>query len=262
MIRASFAYLPLLCLLACSDNDPSFPPTVITSATVVDEQVHMSVYANSTVDETELSVYAHAHHPDGFAQYLDLSGDDELRGGGGDWIADFSVHRLPTSADPTILYYRALYPESVAGTPLGIDFLRNQAPLLSANIRLLELTTYSVTADVEPLTPQSTVSVAWQAIDTYEYRLQFAFSCENLGDDIGFRVSYPRYSEPVLASPFDLDIGQFSPPPANASDCQLEISLIAEQDQSGQQAVVDDNLNVVVSRRQVEVLPIVLDAAN
>ncbi len=247
--------LPLLGLAACSE-DKHFPDLVIDSSKVSEDQAHMSIYAVSTETKTEFSVYLHIHHAYGIAQYLTLTGDDELSGSGTNWASQFTEDVLPEPGKNAMLaYYSDAMDSAVAGETVAIDFVRNQSPLLSGSLTLLQDTAMTVTTDPEPISLQSTLSVSWTPAADYDYKLKFYFSCQDEnGENISFRLQYPNYQSQSLISPFDLDLNQLSTPPSSATNCQVEVNLVAQQDQSDQQAVVDDNLNVMVSRVQSQTL--------
>lgn len=257
MNRIVICALLTLGLTSCDDDDfPDFD-LVVPSNSITDSNVHMSVYAQTYEGQTDFSVYLHNHHHDGYAQYLRISGDDQLSGQSQDWVASFEAEEVAYYDGPMMVYYTAELASAQPQQQVAISFDRDGSSLIPAEATLLDETVFSVTPSDEPLTMQSSLHVEWSSVDDYQYRLKFVFQCDTSDrGEVGFSVVYPGRGEDELISPFDLDLAQFSAPPSGADSCDVTVGLISKQEQA--QSVDEEILYVQASRRQDVLLPIVL----
>lgn len=250
-------------LTACNDDDVKTPASVVASSNIQDSDVHMDLYAQSKDAETEISVYLHVHNSRGYAQFLELTGSDTLSAsyeGDASWSADFEAVRLPADHEPMLLYYQDSISGTQAGEEIDLSFLRDGGNLIDAFVTIVPETDFDVSFDSETLTPESTLQATWTEVAGIDYTLKFAFSCDTTnGNTAGFSVRIPNRTLQTLVSPFDLDINQFDPPPADASNCQVKVTLFSEEDQSETQNADPDVLYVESVRAQEVVLPITVN---
>lgn len=249
--------LVMLSVLAgCDDDKKKWPKPVVHSASVSDEQVHMSVYAITDETETDVQVYLHRHRSNGVDQFLKLSGDDELALTDGSWEGAFEYHLVSGLFEPWMAYYSSIYSETAADTLLWVDFLREGAVLRNAELSLLSSTELTVeSSGGDTLSLDDTVSASWTALDSYRYELKFTFKCDYQGREIGFHRHFPSYSGGDLASPFDLDLSQYRAPPSGSSNCSVTTSLISEQEQTAE-AGSDIAVDIMVARSTSVEMPL------
>lgn len=244
--------------LGCQDNKVKYPDSVVASAAVADDELHMSVFAETESTTTTISVFPH-RHVDGYAQYLQLSDEDSLSVQSDTGQGEFSEVAVPSQSDPVQVYYSTELEDASTESSIEIAFSRADVALISAQLNVLETSDFTVTADTDPAVLQSALHVEWTPVSDYEYQLKFVFTCTIDGNTVGFRKRFPGYSDVVLESPFDLDLAQFSPPPEGATDCEVSVALIAEQDQAALQSFDEVVLNVKSARIQETLIPLAID---
>lgn len=257
MRSSYFLLLFIFAALGCQDHNHPRIKTVIPSAKVADEDVHMSVYSQTDDTATNIYVYAHRHH-DGYAQYLELSENDSLTAQSEEWIAEFSAVSVPDETDPVQVYYEAQLDDATAERLIELQFVRNDSPLLEAQLIIPAVTEFNVTADSDPVDLQSTVHVEWVANELYSYALRFDFSCMLDEREIKYARRYPLYGAEPLESPFDLDLALLPGPPEGVSDCEVAVKLFGQYSQTANQTVTTGEVDVKAVRVQETVLPIAL----
>lgn len=252
----------VLCLAGC-DDDP-IPDLVIPSSSVEDASVHMAVYVESKEEQTDVSVYLHRHHPQGYTQYLDLQGGDELTLEFDSWSGELTTELVPTESNPFLSYARETIDSTVAGTDLTLQFLRDGVPLLVGAAELLADSDLSLVADTEAVTMDSVLTASWTAVEQYEYRMHVRFQCvAEEGHNVGFVLTYPESAdEEPLLSPLQVDLADFESPPEGATDCEISAKLTAEADQTPEQPEANEPINVFVARSVEQSLPLNSDSTS
>lgn len=260
----------VLGLSAC-DNDRKIPDPLISSARVVSAKLDMTVTATTytetegelTTSTTDVEVYLHTHDKYGFTQYVELVGDDSLTVSTSAGSQVLEGNLLPNREDAIFVEYSSEIPLTAEGSVVETQLNRSEGAEYSTVISLLAETPLSVTFPGAVPSLADELTVAWEAIDGYQYQLGFVFTCELVdGRSIGFKRRFRANEYSELLNPFTLNLAEVEPPAVveEIDHCEIAVVLVTDEDQSPEGSQGLSSLGAFASRVQRIIYPLELTA--